>query len=112
MFEQFIKERQYLQNVSPRTIQWYEESFKWIANPNPTKDDLKSFVIRMREKGLKASSCNNRIRAVNSYLHWSSGASEEKCSPGCQHLRVSKLKEEQRVLPTFSVEGSISSHFR
>lgn len=90
MFQEFIKERRYLQNVSPRTIQWYDESFKWLVNPNPTKADLKSFVIRMREKGLKPSSCNNRIRAVNAYLQWLES-----------DLRVDKLKEDQRVLPTF-----------
>jgi len=92
MFEKFIKERQYLQNVSPRTIQWYRESFKWLVEPAPTQSDLKAFVIRMREKGLKASSCNNRIRAVNAYLQWLES-----------ELRVPKLKEEQRVLPTFRV---------
>jgi hypothetical protein len=54
MFEQFIKERQYLQNVSPRTIQWYQESFKWLDNPNPTKAELKQFVIRMGEKGVSS----------------------------------------------------------
>jgi len=91
MFEQFIRERKYLQNVSPRTVEWYGESFKWLDNPNPNKTDLKAFVIRMRENGLKASSCNNRIRAVNAYLQWLES-----------DLRVDKLKEEQRVLPTFS----------
>jgi len=45
----------------------------------------------MRERGLKATACNNRIRAVNAYLKWAG-------SP----LRISKLKEPQRVLPTFS----------
>jgi integrase/recombinase XerD len=94
MFEQFIKERQYLQNVSPRTVEWYRESFKWLGEPQPNKAQLKSFVIRMREKGLKASSCNNRIRAVNAYLQWLES-----------DLRIPKLKEEQRVLPTFSVEN-------
>ena len=93
MFEQFINERQYLQNVSPRTIEWYRESFKWLIEPQPSQAQLKSFVIRMRERGLKPSSCNNRIRAVNSYLQWLGS-----------DLRVPKLKEEQRVLPTFSVE--------
>src|SRR5437763_5382016 len=34
-FEQFIQERKYLTNVSPRTIQWYRESFKWMANEQP-----------------------------------------------------------------------------
>lgn len=105
MFEQFIKERQYLQNVSPRTIQWYRESFKWLGTPTPSKDQLKDFVIRMRQKGLKPTSCNNRIRAVNSYLHWNNGSEGEKCSSGCQHLRVHKLKEVHRVLPTFTPEN-------
>jgi hypothetical protein len=34
-FEQFVKERLYLQNVSPRTIEWYEQSFKWLDTPTP-----------------------------------------------------------------------------
>jgi hypothetical protein len=87
LFEQFISERRYLQNVSPRTTQWYAEAFKWLDDEKPTASVLKSFVVRMRERGLKASSCNNRIRAVNAYLHWASG-SELKCGAGCQHLRV------------------------
>lgn len=57
----------------------------------------------MRDKGLKATSCNNRIRAVNSYLHWLSG-SGTKCFPACSHLRVPKIKEPSRVLPTFNPE--------
>jgi integrase/recombinase XerD len=92
-FDLFIKERLYLHNVSARTIEWYEQSFKWLANPTPTDADLRDFVIRMREQGLKATSCNARIRAVNAYLRWSG-------SP----LHISRLKEEQRVLPTFTVD--------
>jgi integrase/recombinase XerD len=60
MFEQFIKERQYLQNVSPRTVEWYRESFKWLGEPQPNNAQLKAFVIRMRDwdhgLGLKGSS--------------------------------------------------------
>lgn len=89
-FEQFIRERQYLTNVSPRTIQWYRESFKWLGTTPTDERTLKTFVVRMREAGLKPSSCNNRIRAVNAFLKWSG-------SP----LKISRLKEEQRVLPTF-----------
>src|SRR6202035_1185307 len=51
MFAEFIKERQYLQNVSPGTVEWYEESFKWLGNPSPSQADLKAFVVRMRQKG-------------------------------------------------------------
>ncbi|MGA3195193.1 MAG: hypothetical protein ABSD39_09340, partial [Terriglobales bacterium] len=88
---QFIKERQYLFNVSPATIEWYEQSLRWLGVEAPTPDDLKSFVFRMREKGLKPTACNNRIRAVNAYLKWA----------GSQH-RASKLKEPQYILPTFT----------
>ena len=42
-FEPFIRERQYISNVSPRTVEWYRESFAWLNNP---QDELKSLVIR------------------------------------------------------------------
>lgn len=92
-FEQFLKERLYLQNVSQRTIEWYEQSFKWLGNPEPDSDQLKQFVVRMREHGLKATSCNARIRAVNVFLRWA----------GSPH-HIPRLKEEQRILPTFTVD--------
>jgi integrase/recombinase XerD len=91
-FSQFIKERQYLCNVSPATVEWYEQSLRWLSVESPSDSQLKSFVLRMREKGLKATACNNRIRAVNAYLKWTG-------SP----LRVPKMKEPQLVLPTFSI---------
>jgi integrase/recombinase XerD len=92
LFEKFIRERTYLHNVSPATAVWYCQSFKWLRVERPTEEDLKSFVMRMRERGLRPTSCNNRIRAVNAFLAWSGS-----------RLRVPKLKEEQRVLPTFTL---------
>jgi hypothetical protein len=53
-FERFIHERKYLKNVSPRTLQWYAESFKWLATEVPTEDDLKCCVIKMREHDVGA----------------------------------------------------------
>ena len=89
-FESFIRERQYLSNVSHRTVQRYRELFKWLGTPPTDERTLKAFVIKMRAAGLKPSSCNNRISAVNAFLKWSG-------SP----LKASRLKEEERVLPTF-----------
>ena len=89
---QFIKERQYLSNVSPATVEWYKQSLRWLDTESPTDSDLKNFVFRMRERGLKATGCNNRIRAVNAYLKWSGS-----------RLRVPKLKEPQFILPTFTL---------
>lgn len=101
-FDQFIRERQYLSNVSPATIEWYNNSLKWLPSESPTQEDLKAAVMRMRQKGLKATGCNCAIRAINAYLHWASAGSEKKCGPGCPHLRVPKIKEPELVLPTFS----------
>lgn len=100
-FNDFIRERRYLNNVSPATISWYVHAFKWLPNESPTQEELKNTVLRMRERGLKETGCNAAIRAINSYLHWSSG-SERKCGAGCTHPRLRQLKEPQNVLPTFT----------
>lgn len=90
-FEQFLQERKYLVNVSPRTIEWYRAALKNLGNPQPDESALKDFVMRMRQRGRTASGCNCHIRAVNAYLKWSGNP-----------LKIPKLKEEQRVLPTFT----------
>jgi integrase/recombinase XerD len=92
-FEQFIRERQFLSNVTPSTIAWYRDSFKWLPTESPTAEDLKDAVLRMREKGRNAAGCNSTIRAVNSYLKWSGSV-----------LKIPSLKEPQLVLPTFTAQ--------
>lgn len=101
-FAAFVRERQYLHNVSPSTVSWYTHALKWLPSESPSQDDLKDVVMRMRERGLKATGCNSAIRAINAYLHWSSAGTERKCGPGCLHLRVPQLKEPQLVLPTLT----------
>jgi integrase/recombinase XerD len=101
-FEQFIREKQYLTNVTPATVSWYTHSLKWLRSESPTQEELRDAVVRMREKGLKATGCNSAIRAINSYLHWCAAGTERKCGPGCDHLRVPQLKEPQLILPTFT----------
>ena len=90
-FDQFVRERQYLMNVSPATISWYQHAEKWLPSESPTQDELKAMVIRMRERGLKPTGCNAAIRALNAYLRWSE-------SPH----KIPQLKEPQFVLPTFT----------
>ena len=43
-FEQFLRERKYLQNVSPRTVEFYEDCRRSVEkflsdHPNPAIDD-------------------------------------------------------------------------
>ena len=101
-FSEFIRERQFLSNVSPSTLEWYGHSFKWLTSESPSQEDLKAAVIRMRVKGLKATGCNSAIRAINTYLHWSATGSEVKCGPTCKHPKIAQLKEPQLVLPTLT----------
>ena len=94
---EFITERRFLLGVSPATVSWYEHAlFKWLPSDSPTEPELKSMVLAMRSAGLKATGCNAAIRAINAYLKWS----------GSTH-RVSKLKEPQMVMPTFT-EAQVS----
>jgi integrase/recombinase XerD len=104
LFERFIKERRYLKNLSPLTIEWHEQSLKWLAVEHPAESDLRDFVLRMREAGLTATSVNCRIGSVNAYLHWSHKGSDTKCGAGCDHLRVRKLKAESYVPATYSTK--------
>jgi len=101
-FNDFIRERRYLNNVSASTISWYTHALKWLPNESPSQAELKEVVLRMREKGLKATGCNAAIRAINAYLHWNSTAGERKCGAGCQHLHIPQLKEPENILPTLT----------
>jgi integrase/recombinase XerD len=102
-FEQFIRERQYLHNVTPSTVEWYRHSLKWLDSESPSQQELKDAVIRMSVSGRRATGCNCAIRAINTFLHWNSG-SERKCGPGCQHPRIQRLKEPQLVLPAYTAQ--------
>ena len=48
-FSEFIRERQYLHNVSSATVEWYKCSFKWLRSEGPTDEELRDAVMRMRE---------------------------------------------------------------
>jgi integrase/recombinase XerD len=73
LFEQFVKERRYLQNVTPKTVSWYRQSFK-VFQDNHTgelsKASLAELVFKLREKGMSVTSVNVYMRTVNSFLSW------------------------------------------
>jgi integrase/recombinase XerD len=108
--EQFIRERQYLQNATPRTIESYRYCLPFLPNENPTQAELSDMVLDMRLKGRTAGGCNIIIRTVNAYLHWNSGR-EGRCGAGCNHPKAKKLKEAQTVMPTFT-QGQIDKLIR
>ena len=99
-FTEFIKERKYLHSVSPRTVEWYEQTFKWLGQYEPTEAGAKAFVIGMRERGLKAVSCNSRIRVANAYFKWAGLG-----------LKIPRLKEEETIIPTLPGIGRLQWPF-
>ena len=99
---EFIKERQYVMNVSPATIRWYTSALKWLDSEEPTQEELTRLVVRMRERGLKATGRNAATRAINAYLHWASGATG-KCGGGCRRLI--------NLLPNVRVTNQSEYHF-
>jgi len=107
---EFIKERQYVMNVSPATIRWYTHALKWLDSEEPTQEELTRLVVKMRERGLKAAGCNAATRAINAYLHWASGATG-KCGGGCRHPHVKPMKEPEFV-PTVFTDDQIKKLVR
>jgi integrase/recombinase XerD len=99
MFEQFLREKLFLSNVSPRTIRY----FKWCysrfkkSNPEFTKQSLNSWVISLRESGISISTINSYIRGINSFLSWLYQNEHLK-----EPLKIKLLREPQRILKVFS----------
>lgn len=74
LHELFVKERRYLKNSSPKTIAFYQESFKaylrFTAAEIPTKQAVLQFVSGMKERDMKTVTMNCYIRGVNSFFSW------------------------------------------
>ena len=82
LFQQFLRERNYIYNVTPKTLAWYETA--WIAftrarataasrpasAPLISRADLQSFVVHLRERGVKPVTCNTWVRALNAFCRW------------------------------------------
>lgn len=102
LFEQFCKEKEYVKNSSRHTILFYQYSYKTFKRilgdeTDLSKNHLTSFVLGMREKGMKPETCNVYIRGMNSFLSWL--FENEQIS---EKLKIKQLKTEQKVLKTFS----------
>jgi site-specific recombinase XerD len=101
MTDDFIKERQYLTGVSSRTVEWYRNSFRQFEGALEAKSAVVERIKVLKDRGASHITINSYLRAVNAYLHWRDGKGE-KCSPQCSHIHIPRLKEEQKILTTFS----------
>jgi integrase/recombinase XerD len=102
--EKFVQERKYLLGVTDHTIKWYRASLVWLPNESPSQQEINEIVVRMKRRGMSASSVNCRFRAINGYLHWNV-AGMAKCGAGCagvKHPHGLRLKELQKTPEIFS----------
>lgn len=105
LFDQFKTERRYLQNVSPKTLEWYTYSFKPFRAsfegvalaPDSVKQALKRGVASLASSTLQPTSINDYIRALNAFLRWChiEGHLSEL-------IKLGYLKEERKVIQTLS----------
>ena len=82
LFDQFLKERIYLHNITPKTRERYQNVWlvfcRWRrtlperspAEPVITRGDLHTFVVSLRERGVRPISCNCCMRGINAFCKW------------------------------------------
>jgi integrase/recombinase XerD len=75
LFEEFIRERRLLKNISRKTEIYYQQGFNAYkryapAEPQPNKTQLSKWVMAMREANVKPVSCNTYISAMNAFWNW------------------------------------------
>src|ERR1051326_5438752 len=101
LFEQFVRERKYLKNVTQKTEDWYWQSWNAVApsQPNgdsiPTKAYWTNRIADLRQRGLSAVAVNTYMRAINAFLRWAHDEGHVS-----ERVRIPRLKEEQKILAT------------
>jgi len=102
-FEQFIKERRYLSNVSPATIRWHEQTAKAVIPLLPesvghlSDPALKKMVLVLAQGGHSPSGINCKLRSFNALR---SMALRERYIPA--RLKIPKLRVEDRLTPSLT----------
>jgi hypothetical protein len=127
-FAQFVRERIYLNNVTPRTREWYESAWKAFSRfqrtepprspdgPLITRTDLQRFVIHLRERGVKPVSCNCWLKAMNAFCGWlhAQGILAEPLSLRPQKLekRLLRLHSQSAIRTLLHYKPKDYSHWR
>lgn len=78
LFDQFLKERVYLKAVTPKNKLWYRTAWKAFEASQGadgeggtlTKARLQTFVVHLRDRGLKPRSVNTYLQALNAFARW------------------------------------------
>ena len=101
----FVSERRYLQNVSPKTLEWYKCSFKAF------EPYLSGVAIKMNfgapcGRPSSPTSINDYARCMNAFLKWL--VEEEHVS---EHIKIPRIKTAEKVSPLLS-DGQVGALIR
>jgi integrase/recombinase XerD len=94
MTEKFIQERKYLKAVSEKTLLWYKDSFRAFEGALDSTETINARVVELRMRCVKPVSVNTWLRCIKAYYLWQG-----------KEWKVSRLKEEQKILTVLSPEG-------
>jgi site-specific recombinase XerD len=89
--------------VTKKTEAWYRESFYTFLGTLDSEESIKQRIVDLLQRGVSPISVNTWLRCINAFLHWRDGEGA-KCTPQCKHIHLPRLKEEQKVLGTFTPE--------
>ena len=89
----FITERRYLKNVTPKTLAWYADAFKAFDGALESEAAIKRRIVELRTRGVSAISVNSWLRCINAFLNWNHAS-----------FKIPKLKEEQKIIATLTPE--------
>jgi hypothetical protein len=95
-FEESVREKRYVQNVSPRTVKFYRDckaAWDRTVGGLPTEEKMKEFVIKLLESGISPATVNSYVRGFNSYLTW-----HHENHKLLDKLRIKKIKEPERCM--------------
>ena len=93
LVQQFIGERKYLLNVTPKTIIWYGCGFKAFEGALDSLEAAKLRVAELQEGKISSITVNSYLRCINAFWKWQG-----------KDWKIRRLKEEQRILATFTPE--------
>lgn len=99
LIEQFIQERTYFKNVTPKTVAFYRQSFHAFDGAMESRASMLERITKLRDRGVSAISVNTYLRAVNAFFRWSNTEGHS-----AYLIRIPKLKEPQQMLATLKPE--------
>jgi predicted GIY-YIG superfamily endonuclease len=62
---EFITERKYLKNVTPKTLTWYGDAFKAFDSALESETAIKRRIVELRTRGISPTSVNSWVRVIN-----------------------------------------------